>query len=215
VPGPVPGRAEHLARGPAVADVTARRLGRPLDGRFADAQTGEHGEGRGRGLGEARQDAGQADDLAGRGRQRVDREPERLIRWDGSGASVGTMIVGAVEADRPEQADDRLGSIGDELGGVVAPRAAQAGPAIPPFPAVEGRPDRLGSGRVGQIAYLEFGLNEQTVVGLGGEQEGDLPVLILGGLAEGPVDPLGLGELFGGEVGSRGAHGGPYVRIEG
>ena len=49
------------------------------------------------------------------------------------------------------------------------------------------------------VADLELGFAQELVVGLGGEQVGDLPEFRVGGLARGLIDPLGFVGLFGAE----------------
>jgi hypothetical protein len=43
------------------------------------------------------------------------------------------MIVGPLQGEGPDQAEDGLVAIFDEPGRFVALRAAQAGPEVPPF----------------------------------------------------------------------------------
>jgi hypothetical protein len=68
---------------------------------------------------------------------------------------------------------------------------------------------------VDEVADLELRRPEELAIGLGGEELGDPPMLVLGGLMKGLNVPLGFGDLFGCQVGSRGAHGEPSVEIEG
>src|SRR5262245_29204372 len=58
---------------------------------------------------------------------------------------------------------------------------------------------------MGAVADLELGLAEELVVGLGGQEPGELAQVVVAGRAERPVEPFGGAFLLGGQgdLGSR------------
>ena len=72
-------------------------------------------------------------------------------------------------------------------------------PRYPLFPLVESGLEGLGAKAVDMVADLELGGPQEAVIGLGGQQAGDVTGLVEEGLLEQLVEALGFGLLVGGE----------------
>ena len=96
--------------------MSADRLGGPLHGGLRQRQAGQPRQDVLGGLGEAADDAGQADGLGRAGGQVAGGQPEVVVAGAVAPMARLAVVVGPLGADRPQQADDALGAVADEAG---------------------------------------------------------------------------------------------------
>ena len=184
---PSPGPAPKVS--PAVqasAELLAGRLGGPLDGGLGDLQTRPAAAGSPR-----RPRRSWRGPRRGRpprrrpGVRSPAARPSDLIAGAMAPMARLAVVIGPLGADRPEQAERALGAVADEAGRLVAVRATQARPSVPPF----FRSLRAASMALAPILWTRSRTSnsvgpEELAVGLGGEQLGEAAEVGLGGLAE-------------------------------
>jgi hypothetical protein len=195
-------RAEGLAGGQGLGQAPAGGLGDPLGGGLADAQAGQARQGVLGGLGEAGQQAGQADDLGGRRGQVVLAQAQQGVARAGAPVALLAEVVMPPQAQRAEQADNAAGAQALAAGVLVVGGGRSCwSPGTPFFPLVQSGLQGLGSQAVDRLADLELRGAEELRVGLGGEQACEAAGLVQEGLLEGLEEALGFGFLLGGQVG--------------
>lgn len=111
---------------------TSDGLGGPLDGRFSHVQPGHLGEDLPGGDREAVEGPGRGDDLLRGGREPRIVEAQCRIAREEAAAAARAMVIGPVlEVDRPQQGQERLGSVVPlERGRFEAARAVGAGALV-------------------------------------------------------------------------------------
>ena len=160
----------------------ARGLGGPLHGRLGDRRPAHPGQDDLGGLGEALHGRRQADQLCGAGGQVAVVQAEGGVGRAMAPAAAPAVVITPLDPQGAQRREQPLGPIALEAGGFGAMGAVGAGPYVPPFfrcssSGLEGP----GSDPVDDVAELELGLPEEFVVGLGGQQLGDRPHVLLHG----------------------------------